>query len=152
MNGTASPPDKVSHPSPSIVICSTGHTKVDPHGALIYSISRCSEGNPWYTSVSCAQMSSEHCVCCVCRRLLRRVFWQPRPHFFPRADADRDLAKRQLVQRLYDEILHVRSRPGDPPGARATDQNGRVTFFPEALWYRGCGLFADRFHEDLTMT
>ena len=75
-----------------------------------------------------------HCsadVCCV-------GFSGSRGHTFPRADADRDLAKRQLVQRLYDEILHVRSRLDDPPGARGTDQNGRVTFFfSEALWCRG---------------
>ena len=42
-----------------------------------------------------------------------------------------DLAKRQLVQRLSDEILHVRSRLDDPPDSRGTDQNGRVTFLPK---------------------
>ena len=50
-------------------------------------------------------------------------------HTFPRADADRDLAKRQLVQRLSDEILHVRSRHDDLQ--TRTDQNGRVTFLPK---------------------
>ena len=46
-----------------------------------------SDGNLSYTSVSCAQISSELpplFVCLVdtlqCRRLLRRVFWRWRPH------------------------------------------------------------------------
>ena len=89
-----------------------------------------------HTSVSCAQISSgrlycvfdgTHCsadVCCA-------GFSGSGGHTFPRADADRDLAKRQLLQRLSDEILHVRSRLDDPPDARGTDQNGRVTFLPK---------------------
>ena len=80
-------------------------------------------------------MSSEHRLYCVsdgthCSADVCCVgFSGSRGHTFTRADAARDLAKRQLVQRLYDEILHVRSRLDDPPGARGIDQNGRVTFF-----------------------
>ena len=63
-----------------------------------------------------------------------------------------ETSRRQLVQRLSDEILHVRSRLDDPPDARGTDQNGRVTFLPKlfgtdavqsprvrVLWIRRCG-------------
>ena len=41
---------------------------------------------------------------------------------FPRAETDRDLAKRQLVQRLSDEFLYVRSRLDEHPGARGTER------------------------------
>ena len=110
--------------------------KVDPRGASKYSVSRGSDGNLWYTSVSCAQMSSElrlYCVSdgthCSADVSVASGFSGSGGHTFPRADADRDLAKRQLVQRVYDEILHIRSRLDDPPGARETDQNGRGYVF-----------------------
>ena len=94
--------------------------KVDPHGASNYSVSR-------GISVSCAQMCSEHRFYCVsdgthCSADVCCVrFPGSGGHTFPRVDADRDLAKRQLAQRFYDEILHVRSRLDDPPGARGSD-------------------------------
>ena len=47
VKGTASPPDHLSYPSSSIVTCNT-------HG----SVSRGSDGNLSYTSVSCSAISS----------------------------------------------------------------------------------------------
>ena len=59
VKGTASPPVHLSHTSSTIVNCKTGHTKAR---------SRCSDGNLSYTTVSCAQKSSQlrHCFAVTC--------------------------------------------------------------------------------------